>query len=283
MGFADLNIDAGLKVLNAFLEDKSYIQGWEASQADVAVYEAVKTKPDAAKYPHAARWFHHIWSKSLAALPGNKQAAHAYGPGAAAASPIKAAAPVAASPIKAAAAPRAASPTKAAASPVKAAPRAASPAKAAPRAASPAKRSASPAKKAPAPAADDDDDIDLFGEEDEEESAENERIKAARVAEYTNKKANKPKVIAKSMVTLDVKPWDDETDMKALTDCVKSIAMDGLVWGTHKLVAVGYGIKKLAITCVVEDDKVGIDDLSELIVAFEDYVQSVDVASFNKL
>jgi translation elongation factor EF-1beta len=39
-----------------------------------------------------------------------------------------------------------------------------------------------------------------------------------------------------------------------------------------KLVAVGYGIKKLTITCVVEDDKVGTDDLEEAIVAFEDYV-----------
>jgi len=64
---------------------------------------------------------------------------------------------------------------------------------------------------------------------------------------------------------------------------VRSIEMDGLVWGASKLVAVGYGIKKLVIACVVEDDKVSIDDLSEKIQEFEDYVQSVDVAAFNKL
>lgn len=50
-----------------------------------------------------------------------------------------------------------------------------------------------------------------------------------------------------------------------------------------KLVPVGYGIKKLQIGCVVEDDKVGTDQLEELITAFEDYVQSVDVAAFNKI
>jgi elongation factor 1-beta len=42
-------------------------------------------------------------------------------------------------------------------------------------------------------------------------------------------------------VTLEVKPWDDETDMKALEDSVRSIEQDGLVWGNSKLVAIGYG------------------------------------------
>ena len=42
-----------------------------------------------------------------------------------------------------------------------------------------------------------------------------------------------------------------------------------------KLAAVGYGIKKLVITCVVEDDKVGTDDLEEAIVAFEDFVRFI--------
>jgi elongation factor 1-beta len=44
--------------------------------------------------------------------------------------------------------------------------------------------------------AEDDDEIDLFGE-DEEEDAEAERVKAERVAAYNAKKANKPKTVAK--------------------------------------------------------------------------------------
>lgn len=127
------------------------------------------------------------------------------------------------------------------------------------------------------------DDIDLFGSDDEEEDAEAEKLKAQRLAEYNARKAAKPKPAAKSMVILDVKPWDDETDMDALTKGVLAIAMDGLVWGANKLVPVGYGIKKLQITCVIEDEKVGVDDLSEKITDLEDYVQSVDVAAFNKL
>jgi len=66
--------------------------------------------------------------------------------------------------------------------------------------------------------------------------------------------------------------WDDETDMAKLEECVRSVQMDGLLWGSGKLVAVGYGIKKLQINCVVEDDKVGTDILEEELTKFEDYV-----------
>merc|ERR1711945_5223 len=138
---------------------------------------------------------------------------------------------------------------------------------------------------APAAAAEDDDDVDLFASDDEVDE-EAERIEAERVAAEARKAAKedkKGKVIAKSNIILDIKPWDDETDMKALEDSVRSIAMDGLLWGTGKLVAVGYGIKKLQITCVVEDDKVGTDDLEDQITAFDDYVQSVDIVAFNKI
>ena len=55
------------------------------------------------------------------------------------------------------------------------------------------------AAPAPAPAKKEeagDDDIDLFGS-DEEDDAEVEKLKAERVAAYNAKKANKPKTIAK--------------------------------------------------------------------------------------
>jgi len=140
------------------------------------------------------------------------------------------------------------------------------------------------AKKTSAPASkDEDDDVDLFGSEDEEEDSEAAKIKAQRVAEYAAKKSKKPTLIAKSNVILDVKPWDDETDMKELEKCVRSVEMDGLLWGTSKLVPLAYGIKKLTITTVVEDDKVSIDELVEKLQEHEDFIQSVDIAAFNKI
>jgi elongation factor 1-beta len=56
-------------------------------------------------------------------------------------------------------------------------------------------------------AEDDDDDVDLFGSDDEEEDAEAARVREERLAEYNKKKAGKTKPAAKSIVTLDVKPW----------------------------------------------------------------------------
>jgi translation elongation factor EF-1beta len=74
---------------------------------------------------------------------------------------------------------------------------------------------------------------------------------------------------------------DDETDMKGLEESVRSIEKDGLVWGASKLVPVGFGIKKLQINLVIEDDKIGLDDLQEEIAGFEDYVQSTDIVSYS--
>jgi elongation factor 1-beta len=71
--------------------------------------------------------------------------------------------------------------------------------------------------------------------------------------------------------------------MKELEASVRGIEQDGLVWGGGKLVAVGFGIKKLQINLVIEDDKVSLDELQEKIEAFEDYVQSSDVAAMQKL
>jgi elongation factor 1-delta len=139
---------------------------------------------------------------------------------------------------------------------------------------------------APAPAAakddDDDDDVDLFGDDDEDDE-EAERIKAERVAAYAAKKSNKPVLIAKSSILLDVKPWDDETDMKAIEEKVREIKADGLLWGASKLVPLAYGIKKLTINCIIADDKISVDWLTETIQENEDLVQSVDIAAFNKI
>ncbi|XP_069322909.1 elongation factor 1-delta isoform X6 [Eulemur rufifrons] len=149
---------------------------------------------------------------------------------------------------------------------------------------SPMRQVEPPTKKAATPAEDDeDDDIDLFGSDNEEEDKEAARLREERLRQYAEKKAKKPVLVAKSSILLDVKPWDDETDMAQLEACVRSIQLDGLVWGASKLVPVGYGIRKLQIQCVVEDDKVGTDLLEEEITKFEEHVQSVDIAAFNKI
>ncbi|VDK85238.1 unnamed protein product [Onchocerca ochengi] len=109
------------------------------------------------------------------------------------------------------------------------------------------------------------DDFDLFGSSDEEKDEEKEMIKQQRLKAYAEKKAKKPGTIAKSSVILDVKPWDDTTDMQEMEKLVRRIEKDGLVWGGAKLIPLAYGIKVLQIICVVEDEKVSVDDLIDQI------------------
>jgi len=127
----------------------------------------------------------------------------------------------------------------------------------------------------------DDDDIDLFGSD--EETEDERRVKEERLKAYESKKAKKAQVIAKSSVVLDVKPWSDETDLKEMETQVRKIESAGLKWGASKQVPLAYGIKKLQIIAIVEDDNCSIDWLQEQIENIEDLVQSVDIAAFNKL
>jgi len=223
--------------LNTYLADKSYIEGYTPSQADVTAFLKLGSAPDRASAPHAARWYKHINSYSESERNewhGEKKSSSS----SSSSSSTSTQAPAAA-----------------------------------------------PAKKAEEkPAAADDNDIDLFGDDDEEaeKAAEEERERRAQEA-LAKKKATGKVLIAKSMILFDVKPYDDETDMQALEDSVRTIEMEGLEWKSSKLVPVDYGIKKLQIQSVVIDDLVSVDELQEKIEAFDEYVQSVDIAAFNKL
>ncbi|KAF2962816.1 hypothetical protein GQX73_g10755 [Xylaria multiplex] len=224
-----VRVSEQLKTLSKEETHNSTIQS--PSQADVAVYKAIKSAPESAKYPHAARWYKHIASfeDEFATLSGDASKPYtAYGP-------------------------------------------------------DEAEVTETPAKAPAAEEGADEDEVDLFGSDDEEEDAEAVRVREERLAAYREKKAAKPKVAAKSVVTMDVKPWDDETDMAALEAAVRGIEKDGLVWGASKLVPVGFGIKKLQINLVIEDEKISLSDLEEEIQAFEDYVQSTDIAAMQKL
>ena len=150
--------------------------------------------------------------------------------------------------------------------------------------AAPAKRATS--KKADggesAAAGGDDVEFDPFAEGgDDEDAAAQLKAKAALIA----KKAAKKPPVAKSLVVWDVKGWDDTTDLTALGNKIlEEVAMDGLTWKTEfKLEPVAFGVKKLCIGAVIEDEKVSADGVSEEIEKFEDFVQSVDIAVFNKL
>uniref|UniRef100_A0A0K0DTE1 EF1_GNE domain-containing protein n=1 Tax=Strongyloides stercoralis TaxID=6248 RepID=A0A0K0DTE1_STRER len=127
----------------------------------------------------------------------------------------------------------------------------------------------------------DDEDFDLFDSEEEDE--EQSKIVQERLKAYHEKKSKKPGPIAKSNIIYDVKPWDDTINIADIEEGIRKIEKDGLVWGAAKVLPVAFGINKLQICCVVEDEKISSDWLEEQITEMEDLVQSVDVVAFNKV
>jgi elongation factor 1-beta len=128
------------------------------------------------------------------------------------------------------------------------------------------------------------DEDDLFGSDDGED-AEAAKKELEKKAADAKKKKNKPKPVAKSLVILEVKPWGPEIDLDKLGKKIcKEVKMEGLEWKTEfKKEPVAFGVFKIVIGCVVEDEKVSVDDVQEQIEGCEDEVQSVDIAAFNKL
>jgi len=248
--FGDVNSSEGLKSLNDHLAPYSYISGFTASKDDLRVYLALQKAPEASSYPHVSRWYSHIHKRLQESFDGFSEGKGVHISGGAAPAAAKSAG--------------------------QSAPAPAAPAKAAPAPAKPAAGSDSD---------DDDEDLDLFGEmtpeEQEAKQKKDEIIAAAK------KRGQEKAKLTKSLIVLDVRPWDDTTDMKALEEEVRAIHKDGLLWGASKLVPIGFGIRKLQITAVIEDAKVESMDsiLEEELVrdGESETIQSADIAAFNKL
>ncbi|XP_062082391.1 elongation factor 1-beta 2 [Humulus lupulus] len=218
--FSDLHTEEGLKSLDQFLSNKTYISGDALTKDDIKVYAAVVAKPGDS-YPNACRWYESVSSQLASSFPGQAVGVRVGGEGAPVEEPKK-----------------------------------------------------------DAPVEEDEDDLDLFGDETEEDK------KAAEEREAAKKASTKKKESGKSSILMDVKPWDDETDMKKLEEAVRSVEMPGLLWGASKLVPVGYGIKKLQIMLTIVDDLVSPDNIIEDYLTAEpanEYIQSCDIVAFNKI
>ena len=128
------------------------------------------------------------------------------------------------------------------------------------------------------------DEMDLFGDDDEEDAEA--AKKAAQAAKDKAKDGKKKKqVIAMSLVMLEVKPLDDTTNLDDLAQKLFSeITQEGLYWKTeYKKEPVAFGIFKLIVGFSLEDEKVSVDGIVERIEGIEDMVQSVEIAAFNKI
>ena len=125
-----------------------------------------------------------------------------------------------------------------------------------------------------------DDDFDPFAEENEDDKKAKEEMKNKN----KDKKKGKKKEVDKSHVILEVKGWEAEQDLEALAKkIINTIKKDGLSWNTgYKLEEVAFGVKKLVIAFLAEDDKCSVQEIVDELESWENDIQSVEVVSFNK-
>lgn len=275
--FADLTSAEGLTQVNAYLASRSYVFGLEPTTQDADLLKALGSAPDAAQYPHAARYYSHISSfgpdAKFAALAGLTVGVGSV---------------------------------------------------AAPAAKKKKKKglldSSSEEEEGGKGLLDSDSEESDYDAKAAARAAkvlvEAAKLKAARAAK------GKRKPCARSEIIFDIKPWSDEVDLEALAVKIKKIDpdqfideeapgdwnedgltwknlieeaqkelddrvnyADGLNWGlNHQLEEVAFGVKKLRVQCIVQDDAIGSDLLIDCICAkFKDEVQSVDIAAFQKV
>ena len=128
-----------------------------------------------------------------------------------------------------------------------------------------------------------DDDTAIVDDDEDDKPKEMDenllKLKAAAEARLAKKEAAQ-----KSMVVIEVKPWEADQDLNALwKKIVTEMTFEGLKWGEAcQLVDVAFGIKKIVMSCVIKMD-VSMDDVTEAIQGLEDEVQSVDIISMNVL
>jgi elongation factor 1-beta len=121
------------------------------------------------------------------------------------------------------------------------------------------------------------------GQTEEEKAKEEEFMRRAAEKHKKDEAAGKKSEMARSMIVLDVKPEGSETDMVKLEEKVRAITMEGLNWKGSELKDVAYGIRKLQIICIIEDEKVQQDDLVDEVQKIEDLVQSCDIVLRNRM
>ena len=102
--------------------------------------------------------------------------------------------------------------------------------------------------------------------------------------EKGNEIIEKKKPVDKSHVILEIKGLEQGQDLEALAKkIINTIKKDGLQWNTgYKLEEIAFGIKKLVIALLVEDDKCSVDEIIEELESWDEEIQSAEIVSFNK-
>ena len=90
---------------------------------------------------------------------------------------------------------------------------------------------------------------------------------------------------SKTQIVYHVKPWEAGCDLDGLWNKIVSNKLEGLTWGEgYSTEDVTHDVKKLVLSCVIDDKKITTtDDVEDIINQYVDEIQSCDMANMNKV
>ena len=88
----------------------------------------------------------------------------------------------------------------------------------------------------------------------------------------------------KYYVIMNIKGWEKDQDLETLgKKIISTIKKEGLQWNTeYKLEENTFGIKKLIVSFLYEEDKISRKEIIDELKSWTDEIQSVDIVSINK-
>jgi elongation factor 1-beta len=270
--FGDLSTPAGLDQLNSYLANRSYVEGWNPSQEDVTVFNQVAHTVDCGKFPHVGRWYNHIASFS-ACQRKRFSGAGSCGSCTEEKKEVKGGAKEEKSGKKDKQQQKKEEPKQKDSKKDN-------------------KKDNKKGKDEPAKKEEPKPEVKKEGKTQEELDIEAYMIAMSQAGDEDEDDdgpvveqapaSGKPKKAAVSNVTLDVMPDDVERDLKKMEADVRGIRMKGLNWQGCKVEPVAFGLCKLRITGVIEDDVVQVSDLESCVKGVEG-VQSVEVLEITNM
>lgn len=85
-----------------------------------------------------------------------------------------------------------------------------------------------------------------------------------------------------SAVVLDVKPWEEDTDMKELEAAVRAISLETLEWKASELVPIVGKLCALRILCHFTDDMFAVEEDLKMAIESVETVSSVEIFAWNR-
>lgn len=86
-----------------------------------------------------------------------------------------------------------------------------------------------------------------------------------------------------SQVVFAIRPWDHEQEMSQLMVTILGLNLDGVTWGATTTENVGYEIRDLILTAVIDEGRISIDNIIEAFIDLDDIISRVDVRLWNKV